>query len=129
MITVYVKKQSGFPIDSARIKKELKIFFTENGIVSNAQVEVAIVGKTKMIELAKAYLKEKDIIHNVLSFPASEIKGKFKYPPGAPIDLGQIVVCYPQAVSEANKEGKLVDDKISELVIHAGYHLLGIHHD
>ena len=128
MITVYVKRQSGFPVNTVRIKKELKIFFTANGIVSDASVEVAIVGKSKMTELAKTFLKEKDTVHNVLSFPAAETQNKFKYPPNSPIDLGEIIVCYPQAAMEANKEGKLVDDKISELVIHAGYHLLGIHH-
>ena len=127
MITVYVKKQSAYPVNTPRIKKELKIFFTENGIVSDATVAVAIVGKLKMLELARNYLKEK-VMHNVLSFPASETKDKFMYPPNAPIDLGEIVVCYPQVVSEAGKEGKLVDNKISELINHAGYHLLGIHH-
>lgn len=128
MIKVYVKKQSNYPVDTARIKKELKIFFTENGIVSDASVDVAIVGKEKMLELAKTYLKEKDVLHNVLSFPSSETKKKFTYPPSAPIDLGEIVVCYPKAASEANEEGKLVNDKVSELISHAGFHLLGIHH-
>jgi probable rRNA maturation factor len=89
---------------------------------------VAIVGESTMKNLAKKYLGE-DIVHNVLSFPYDETKGKFVAPPDNVIHLGEIAVCYPKVTEEANIEGKLTDDKIYELIEHGALHLLGKHHE
>ena len=127
MIKVYVKKQANYPIKASEIKNNLKDFFKKQGIVSDAQVSVAIVGKKKMLDISKKYLKDNKI-HNVLSFTHEGSKGEFVYPPGERIDLGEIIVCYPKAIEEAQSESKKVADKINELIRHAGMHLMGIHH-
>jgi probable rRNA maturation factor len=127
MIVVKVKKQSAYPISSVKIKKLLSKFFQEKGIVSEAEVSVALVSEAKMKELAKKYLKEAPAtIHNVLSFTSDESPG-FILPEGK-IYLGEIVICYKKVVEEARKEGKLIDTKVEELALHAALHLLGIHH-
>lgn len=130
MITVYVKKQSNYPVSTIRLKKKLKIFFENKGVLSNAQVSVAIVSKKKMLELGKKFLNEtpNDPPHNVLSFVPDETKDDFEYPKGQPLDLGEIVVCYPIAFQEAKREKKLIDQKVFELVEHGALHLLGEHH-
>jgi len=127
MIRVSVTKQSNYPVGITDIKKKLAVFLAKKGIVSSAEVSVAIVGETKMKELGHKYLKDK-MIHNVLSFTPAEVKG-FVYPPDGTIHLGEIVVCYPVAVSEAKKENVLIDERIYELVEHGAMHLLGIHHE
>jgi probable rRNA maturation factor len=43
--------------------------------------------------------------------------------------LGDIVVCYPIAQQESNRDNMLVDDKINELISHGLLHLLGEHHE
>jgi len=128
MIKVNVSKQSNYPVSSALLKNKLKVFLTKKGIVSDCEVGIAIVGEAKMLELAKKYLNDSSL-HNVLSFTENELKGNFVYPPDGKIYLGEIVVCYPQALEEAKKEGKLLDGKVYELVEHAAFHLLGIHHE
>ena len=128
MIKIYVTKQSNYPVDVRRIKRELKKFLLERGIVSDSEISVAIVGEKKMLTLAKKHLNENDVLHNVLSFPASEVKKEFVNPPGNINPLGEVVVCYRKAVEEAKEEDKLIDDKIIELVEHGALHLLGIHH-
>jgi len=129
MIKVHVKKQSNYPVKSTRIKQSLKEFLKEKGIVTDSEVSVALVGKEKAVFLAREYLKERPArAHNVLSFSAAETKGKFIEPPAKRIYLGEIVVCFPIALSEARKEGKLTDEKVIELVEHGALHLLGIHH-
>lgn len=128
MIKVKVFKQSTYPVSSPVIKSKLREFFKKNGIVSDAEVSVALVGEEKMFDLARKYLNEKRILHNVLSFPAKEVKGEFKYPDNKIIDLGEIVVCYPKAYKEAVDEEKLLEEKVLELVEHGAMHLLGIHH-
>lgn len=126
MIKVLITKQSNYPVKVSVIKKKLAAFLAKNGIVSDAEVSVAIVGEKKMMEVGK-YLKDKKL-HNVLSFTPTEVRN-FVYPPDNLIHLGEIVVCYPQAVKESEDENVLIDERVYELVEHGALHLLGIHHE
>lgn len=128
MIKVLVNRQSNYPVKSADIKKVLRKFFEKEGIVSDSEVSVAFVGKKKMIQISKQYLKDSSV-HNVLSFTPDEAKDKFVFPPSGKIQLGEIIVCYPEAVDEAKKEGKRINQKLRELIEHGALHLLGIHHN
>lgn len=128
MINVFVTKQSNYPVKVSVIKKKLAEFMAKNGIVSDAEVTVAIVGEKKMLEIGSKYLKDRKI-HNVLSFVPNEVKGRFVYPPGGGIQLGEIIVCYPMAVKEAKEENVLIDERVYELIEHGALHLLGIHHE
>jgi len=127
MIKVYVTKQGNYPIKSAEIKRKLSKFFLEHGIVSNAEVSVAVVGEKRMTEVGDKFLHDGKL-HNVLSFVPNEEKGNFVYPPGSLISLGEIIVCYPEAVREAIFENKLVQNKVYELIEHGAMHLMGINH-
>ncbi len=128
MIKIYVKKQGNYPVSAPKIKKHLKDLLKKKGIVSDSLVNVSLVGEEKMKELAKKYLGERSV-HNVLSFTDSEVRGEFIYPPDNLIRLGEIIICYKKVVEEAKKEGKLIDEKVIELVEHGALHLLGEHHD
>ncbi len=128
MIKVSVTKQANYPVKAAEIKKKLAAFFVKNGIVSDAEVSVAIVGEKKMLEVGKKYLKDNKL-HNVLSFTPTEVRGKFVYPPGNIVHLGEIIVCYPLSVKEAGEENVLIETRVYELIEHGALHLLGIHHD
>lgn len=127
MIKISITKQSNYPVGVPNIKKKLAKFLAKSGIVSDAEVSVAIVGEKKMIDLCEKYLKDGKL-HNVLSFTPAEVKGNFVYPPDGTIHLGEIVVCYPVAVSEAKKENVLIETRVYELIEHGALHLLGIHH-
>jgi probable rRNA maturation factor len=128
MIKVFVTKQSNYPVKTAEIKKKLAAFFSRNGIVSDAEVSVAIVGEARMLEIGKKYLKDMEI-HNVLSFTPTEVQGKFVYPPDGVVYLGEIIVCFPVAVKEAQEENVLTGTKVYDLIEHGALHLLGIHHE
>lgn len=121
MIRVDVYKERNYPVSSPKIKKRLREFLAEKGIVSDALVEVAIVGIGEMRKIDRK-------IHNVLSFTPEESKKKFVYPLDGVIHLGEIIICFPKAVEEAKQEEKLIEDKVYELVEHGARHLLGIHH-
>ncbi len=129
MIKIYVKKQSNYPVDTTELKKSLRFFLEQEGIVSDSVVNIWIVGKEKMLELAKEYLNEENVLHNVLSFPASETTKEFVYPPDDQLYLGEIIICYPKVFQEAQLEEKRIDEKVQELVKHGALHLLGKHHD
>lgn len=127
MVKVSIVKQGNYPVKVPSIKKKLASFFESHGIVSKAEVSVAIVGEAKMMDLVDKYLKDGKL-HNVLSFTPDEIKGAFVFPPDGVVYLGEIVVCFPVALKEAMRENVLIDQKVYELIEHGGLHLLGIHH-
>jgi rRNA maturation RNase YbeY len=128
MIKVYVKKQGNFPVSSVKIKNYLAKFFTEQGIVSDSDVNVAIIGEGEMEILGKKFISPDEPIHNVLSFTGTDSKKVFLDPPDDILHLGDIAVCYPICIDEAKKEGILVEEKVIELIEHGAYHLLGKHH-
>lgn len=128
MIKVFIKKQGAYAINVSLVKRELKSFLEGKGLVSDFTVFVSFVGEKAMQDLAKKYLGENSV-HNVLSFPENELRGEFAYPKDQTLPLGEIVVCYPKIVEEANQEGKLIDNKALELVKHGALHLLGEHHE
>ena len=123
-----VNKQLNYPVKSPRIKKKLAEFLQKRGIVSDSLVYIYFVGENKMKDLSAKFLKERNKVHDVLSFPGNEVKGRFVYPDNI-IRLGEIYICYPEVVKEAKKENILIDDKIDFLIEHGGMHLLGEHHE
>ena len=125
MIKVNIYKQSNYPVKSSDIKKKLSKFFEGHGIVSEADVNISLVGEKKMLDLGKKYLNDSKI-HNVLSFEPSN---EFIYPPDGKIHLGEIIVCFPVAVRQAKDENVLINKKVYELIEHGAAHLLGEHHD
>jgi probable rRNA maturation factor len=127
MVNVSVSKQSNYPVGSSVVKKRLSAFLSKQGIVSPAEVSVAIVGEKKMMEIGNKYLKDRKL-RNVLSFTPTETKVNFVFPPDGIIHLGEIVVCYPLAVKEAGEENVLTIERVCELMEHGALHLLGIHH-
>ena len=131
MIDISVYKQGNYPIGVKKIKDTVKQTLESQGVVSDSQVEIAIVGQKKMAELIKEFYREdKDLYaHPVLSFPASETQGQFVFPPDGKIHLGEVVVSYPLALEITKKENRLIDEVVSELVEHGMLHLLGIHHN
>lgn len=128
MITVGVSKESNFPVKSENIKSVIKKTLNTNGIVSDCEVSVAIVGRKTMQDYVDKYYDDHDD-HPVLSFPSNEVEGRFVFPPNGKMYLGEIVVSYDWCVDEANKTGKLVEELVLEMAEHGCMHLLGIHHD
>jgi len=132
MIKVNVYKQSNYPIKATKIKAVVQLVLEKNGIMSDSTVEVALVGRKKIAELAMSYVGESEQVageHPVLAFPDSEIDQPFIYQPGHDLYLGEIIIGYPKAVETANTSGKLVEQVVLELAEHGALHLAGIHHD
>ncbi|OGV91816.1 rRNA maturation RNase YbeY [Microgenomates group bacterium RIFCSPHIGHO2_01_FULL_45_11] len=133
MAKVLIHADSKFPVNRRRIRRTIERVLTEKGAIGNMVVSVAVVGDRKMSLLNKHYTGSIGTT-DVLSFPYTEDTGKltpkgFITPKTEALQLGDIVVSYPQAIKQAIKENKLVDDKIDFLVEHGLNHLLGIHHD
>ena len=123
MNRILIYKQSHYPVSSKKIKDTISKTLKENGVVSDCEVSVALVGEKKIDELAG------EPGHPVLAYVNSEIKEPFIFPKKNIIYLGEIIVSYPWALESSKSQSKLIDETVAELVHHATLHLLGIHHD
>jgi probable rRNA maturation factor len=126
MIKVPIFVESRYKVNRKKIKQAITDLLSKKSITGSVEISVAIVGDRKMRELSKRY-KGEDKTRNILSFsqregePMGGIENRLR--------LGDIVLSYPQVISDAARDEMLVDDKVNELVEHGLMHLLGIHHD
>ena len=130
MINVLFQTESHFPVKKKVIDAAVMQALAGR-ITHAAEVSVAVVGDRRMRQLNKQY-RNLDETTDVLSFPINDPSAHmtqvFVDPPDKILRLGDVVVSFPQAVSEATEQNRMVDDVIVDLVRHGLDHLLGIHH-
>jgi probable rRNA maturation factor len=129
MIVVNLFVESRYPVDRKKVRQSALKILQENHVES-AQVDVSVVGTRKMKKLNESKLAHEGST-DVLSFPQHERHQHhdFPLPIGLPPHLGDIVVCFPEAVKSARRFGKRVDEQICFFVEHGMMHLLGYHHE
>lgn len=115
--------ESRYRIDRKALRLAIESHLDSRGVKGEAEMSVVIVGERKMKNLHKRYMETEEVT-DVLSFPLEDEKT-----PSGVLLLGDVVVCYPVAVAQAEENGKLVDEEIEFLVLHGVDHLLGIHHE
>lgn len=120
---------SRYPVNRKMLRQTVARVLTAQGIES-AQVDVSVVGQRKITELNESRLKH-DGATDVLSFPQHERHQlhDFPLPEGMPPHLGDVVISFPEAVNNAKRFGKMVDEQLCFYLEHGLMHLLGYHHD
>lgn len=90
------------------------------------EVSVAIVDDKAIKKLNSAY-RDKNYVTDVLSFGEmdSSVQRYFQ----DKNFLGEIVICYPQAVRQAKKAKHSVKNEVQLLLTHGFLHLLGYDHE
>ena len=129
MIKVNLFIGSRYPVDRKMIRNTATDILKKYKI-EHVQFDVSIVGVRKIKKLNEEKLNHKGGT-DVLSFPQHE-KGKideFPMPNGEPPHLGDVVISFPEAVKQAKRFGKMVDEQICFYLEHGLMHLLGYHHD
>lgn len=131
MISILFQTETHYPVNRKKVKEAITSVLAAK-IKHSVEVSVSIVGDRRMKELNRTYRKI-DAPTDVLSFPLNDptyTKGQgFIDAPDGILRLGDIIISYPQAVTTATEENKLVDDVIVFLALHGLNHLLGIHHE
>jgi len=128
MVHVLFKTESHFPTNRKLILEHVERF-VKGKVNRETEVSIAVVGNRKMRYLNRKY-RNKDATCTVLAFPYTDTLGKgveFVNPPDEVLRLGDIVLSYPEAVKQAAKENKLVDDIVIDLIVHGLHNLLGLY--
>lgn len=138
MVNVIVNTDSRYPVNRLAIQATVLEVLQRNRILSDVEIGITIVGDRKMHEINKKY-RGIDATTNILSFALEDAlsqsqlqhvpKVGFVKAPDKVLRLGDILISYPQVISDASMEGVSVDEELRFLVEHGTKHLLGIHHD
>lgn len=133
MKSIQLRSDSRYPIDRERVRGVVQKALEKEGLVSEVVVSINVVGGRQMRRINREF-NHADEITDVLSFPfldplSNPKTVRFMLPPNEPQILGEMIICYPQAVTQARQKGILVDDEVDFLVDHGMQHLLGHHHE
>ncbi len=106
-----IKKDPRYPIDIKKVRQITEQILKEKNISGPIELSLNFVGKRKAKKLNQQY-RNKDYIPGVLSFPMHE-KG-----PDGKLQLGDVMICYPEARTEARKRERLVIEILEEWLEH-----------
>lgn len=130
MISINIIADAKFPFDRRALRLHLTDVLGKNRLSEGVEVEVQVVGGRKMSALHRTYMQLPGVT-DVLSFPLNDPSDDrpFISSPDGILRLGDIVVCYPEAVAQAIAKQCSVDSQIQYLAEHGLMHLLGHHHE
>ncbi len=102
------------------------------GTSSDAELGLVIASQERVQQLNRSYLG-KDEPTDVLAFSTIEEIGTdsppFVTPPDGVSHLGEVIISYPQAATQAEEHQHSIEREITILTIHGVLHLLGYEHD
>ncbi|HBD02046.1 TPA: rRNA maturation RNase YbeY [Candidatus Collierbacteria bacterium] len=130
MITINIAADAKYPFDRTALRNHLEKILEAHQLKDGIEVEVEVVGKRKMSQIHQTYMQVAGPT-DVLSFPLNDPADDrpFLMPPDGILRMGDIVICYPEAVTEALEKQIKVDIQIQFLAEHGLMHLLGFHHE
>jgi len=99
---------SRYKINRLKIKSASNESLQKHGVASHYGLNIVFIGRTKMKSIAGKYKKEREALP-VLSFAYDHEKDNL---------LGEVFICYPQAVLLAAERNKTVEVIINSLVEH-----------
>jgi probable rRNA maturation factor len=104
---------------SLRPKKRQIRAWAQAALGQDAVVGVRLVGEAEGRALNRDY-RQKDYATNVLTFVYDETDGVLQ---------GDLVICLPVVIREAQEQGKPVADHFAHLMVHGMLHLQGLDHE
>ena len=101
---------SRYQINRKSLKSYFVYLFDKYNVDPAGVINLVFMGKRKMKAIALSYKKE-DVALPVLAFPYNEQASNERL-------LGEIFICYPQAVLLAAHRNKKVEDVLKQLTEH-----------
>lgn len=115
-------------VDQGLLARVLCAAVTSQGIREPTAVSVVVTGDAEVQMLNREY-RHQDCPTDVLSFPQIEGATGFPQPPGAPRQLGDIVISYDRVRAQAREYGHGERRELAYLAVHGLMHLLGFDHE
>jgi len=118
---IELQNDNNYPLDDAVLIRAAETTLRERAVSQGCGLTIAIV-EDDAIQALNAQFRGIDTPTDVLSFPAGDIPSELTY-------LGDLVIAFPYAASQAERFGHDLTDNLCLLVVHGTLHLLGYDHD
>lgn len=115
-------------IDKSQLGKVVEVTLETAGSNTAVELGVVVTDDEKIHELNLKY-RGLDEPTDVISFALLENKEPFVMPPDNILHLGEVIVSYPRAVTQAQEQNHSVDKELTHLIIHGVLHLLEYDHE
>jgi probable rRNA maturation factor len=122
---VEIQNDNEYEIDAEKLISAVEMTLTQQQAESETTLTVVITDNEAVAELNHQY-RGIDSPTDVLSFPADEPPIEI---PDEPPYLGDLIIAYPYASAQAERENHPLQDSLALLVVHGTLHLLGYDHD
>ena len=117
---------AALPLKRGQIKKTIETTLRHAGFNVDCEIGIACVDTAESQQLNLQY-REKDKPTNVLSFPSDMPEEMLSLLDAEP--LGDLVICIPVVLQEAEEQQKKPSDHFTHLLVHGILHLLGYDHE
>lgn len=121
-----------YPLKRSQLKKAAIAALEAADVKGDVGVDISVIGDRKMRSLNHEFRnidKPTDVLSFSFEVADSRIKKFINLPDPKYLNLGDVIISYPQLLERAAKEDMLVDDMTNLLVIHGILHLLGYDHE
>ncbi|MDQ7026868.1 MAG: rRNA maturation RNase YbeY [Anaerolineae bacterium] len=122
---VTVQNDARFPVDTSRLQQAAQTVLVQQAVEADSTLTIVITSDEAQQALNKQHRKI-DAPTDVLSFPADPLPSELSEDG---LYLGDLIIAFPYANSQAKREGHALGDSLALLVIHGTLHLLGYDHD
>jgi probable rRNA maturation factor len=123
---IEVQNEAHFTLDAARLQQAAQTVLAQHAVEVDTTLTIVITSDDAVRVLNKQHRKI-DAPTDVLSFPADPLPPEFA-DDEAPY-LGDLVIAFPYASAQADRENHDLGDSLCLLVAHGTLHLLGYDHD
>ena len=131
-ISISIQLQAGHPLKEEWLQSIVRKVLETESVSSPVEMGLVIAGAELVQQLNRDY-RGKDEPTDVLAFSmlpqTTEAKSSFVIPPDGVNHLGEVVISYPQAATQAAELKHTLEQEIALLIIHGALHLLGYDHE
>ena len=129
MYRVNVFVEPHYPLKRAQLSRACIKALEYMKVKGNVEVAISIIGDRKMNREFRGIDKPTDILAFPYILQSSHSKDFVTPPTQKYLNLGELLISYPQLLGRAAKENTLVDEMSDLLVVHGVLHLLGLDHE
>ncbi len=117
---IEVQNEADYAFSPADLEVAAVLVLTSHDAEAGSGITIVVTDNESVADLNRQY-RGVDAPTDVLSFPMDEMPGDSPY-------LGDLVIAYPYASAQAEREGHDLADSLKLLVVHGTLHLLGYDH-
>lgn len=120
--------EAQYAIDAARLTAAAAQVIQQHDLHPESAVTL-VLESDAYIQNLNLQFRGVDAPTDVLSFPADAPPPEIAEESDEPPYLGDLIIAYPYAVAQAQRENHDINDSLALLVVHGTLHLIGYDHD